>query len=194
MSRREELTFREVKGISFEEKQPRFGYAYDSEKMERVFRQIGERDVQADIQSELLSCDYTMIMQSLNPSVRDFDFDSFVEDLPKFDKSDPMAIVAAREDMELAYQYLPKEVKAKYGNSPRKFAASIINGEFADSIASWQPPVSEDTPSDGELVAADLLERIAKLEAAAAANAAGGAASAPPASDGAANANQGGKE
>lgn len=144
MSARDDLLNAPFDGVVISPKVPRFGMIYDEKLGERVFRQIGIVDQQANIQSELASCDYTAIMQSLTSSLSDFDYDEFLDQVPKFDKADPMSLIAARENLQIAFQNLPKEVKAQYENNSRKFANDVIGGEFADMFASWQPDSQAD--------------------------------------------------
>lgn len=163
MSLRDNLIFKPFNGVKFKEKLPRFGYTFDEKTGERVFKQIGEIDQQANIDSELASCDYSLLMQSLTSSMSDFNFDEFVDSLPSYDRSDPMQLIVARENLQLAYENLPKEVKAKYENNSRKFADSIIGGEFSDLFASWQPVEVDKSRSKGDL--SDLEKKVEQLAA-----------------------------
>ncbi|QXN75038.1 hypothetical protein [Microvirus mar12] len=164
MSLRDKLLHAPIRGVKFETKLPKFGYTFDEKTGERVFKQIGLVDQQANIDSELESCDYSVLMQSLTTSMRDFDFDDFLDDLPTFDKNDPMQLIAARENLQIAYQNLPKEVKATYENNSRKFADSIVGGQFGDLFASWKPDQQADKDNNkGNLD--DLAARVEQLTA-----------------------------
>lgn len=156
MSKRDELINRPIKGQEFDEVLVKYGYRFDEQSQERVFGAIGTTAQQKNIQSELASCDYSLIMANLTSSLDDFDMVEFVDELPAFDPADPMSLLMARENAELAYQKLPKEVKAKYENNPRKFAAALVNGEFGVYASTWQPS-SEEVDAGAHVVSVDAL-------------------------------------
>lgn len=171
MSLRDELKSRQIVGEVFEKKIPRYGYFVDKQSHERCFGQVGLVDQQANIQSELSTCDYSLLMQNLTTSMNDFDFDEFVDSLPSYDVSDPLSLVAAQEQFEISYQNLPKEVKAKYENNPRKFAVAIIDGKLADIVASWKNAEQAfednsraDTSTDPKTMAKQLEQMRVELE------------------------------
>lgn len=150
----------------------RYGYYFDEKNGERLFGVIGQKDIQADIQSELAGCDYQLIMRGLNPSISDFDtdmLDDILEGIPPIDPKDPLSAIAMRENLKIAYDKMPAEVKARYGNNKYLFANSIVNGEFADYFDSLKQSADEaskvDTVNFNELVEelGQLRTKVAEL-------------------------------
>lgn len=198
MSLRDNLKARTFVGETFAAKVPKYGYYYDDKTHERVFGQIGVVDRQADVQSELATCDYSLLMASLTSSLDDFSYTDFVDSLPSFDISDPLAIVAAREQCEIAFKSLPKEVKAKYANNPRQFAAAIANGNFGVDIADWAPKSvtkqdQQDTTGAPAAAQADMLAQLDELKRQLA-DLRGAGDAAPGTDSGAGRENQGGQK
>lgn len=109
-------------------------YGYFLKDHKRLFGEIGEIDLVDEINSHLAECDYSVIMQMLNPSLSDFDFDSL--DVSDFSGLDPVDLYSQLDNVKASFDTLPLEVKKHYGNSSEKFVADIVGGGFADYVAS----------------------------------------------------------
>lgn len=154
----------DISPVEYHEEQNEYGFFINDAK-QREFGVIGRRPVQELIQSEYENCDYHLIMQSLNPSVVDYDlFDSTLEVAGSI--SDPNDALLYGEILRDSFVKMPLEVKKKYANNFELFTADLLNGGFANYVAEKfkkQPPV-ENPVVNSQSSVSDEARRVAELE------------------------------
>lgn len=107
----------------------RYGYVLNDAK-KRVFGVIEKVDCSEEIQQYLDTCDFSLIMQQLNPSVVDFSqFDDVFELGDSIRSLDDVLI--AGDMLRERFEILPLEVKKQYGSDFDEFARDLVGGGFA---------------------------------------------------------------
>lgn len=153
-----------IPSVEYHEEQNEYGFFINDAK-QREFGVIGRRPVQELIQAEYENCDYRLIMQSLNPSVVDYDlFDSTLEVAQSI--SDPNDALLYGELLRDNFIKMPLEVKKKYANNYELFTADLLSGGFANYIAEnfEKQSVVENPVVDSQKSVSDEAGRVAELE------------------------------
>lgn len=126
---------RPSKFLSVSLKTPRYGYVYKDG--ERCFVDVGEIDDFLEIQERFTDSDYAVMRQIMQSLYCDFDwsefFDTNVIPCSSFSSDSLISLIDASDQVryiEEQFEYLPLEVKEKYGNSATKFARSVCDGSF----------------------------------------------------------------
>lgn len=151
------------KGVRLPSNIKQFGYVID-EDGERVFKLIGERDIQADIDSYRSSCDYQLIMEELlKQEGSSFDYDdSEIIELVKNDKLDIATRGAMLRD---EFYSLPLEVRVQYENNYAKFARSVESGEFSRNMLKGRKLVEDTENNIKKSIVDDTTQLRKELEA-----------------------------